>query len=132
MYGVCPRLGLIDDPATSYSFPHPHNACYAVEPACAVRTEHQSALCLSGKYKTCSLYHFHIRLNSPRSVLPAEVLSRALVLHKPPVPRNWTFLALLGVFLLAGLSLPLLGLRLPLFSPPPQSTPLRLLAATTL
>jgi LysM repeat protein len=99
---VCPRLGMLGDPLTSYGYPHPGNACSAVDPPCPVRLEHQAAACLSGRYKTCSLYHFYNRLGSGRRTLPVEVLNRALVLKRSRSLRQRPFLAVLVALLLIG------------------------------
>jgi LysM repeat protein len=99
---VCPRLGMLGDPLTGYGYPHPANACGAVGPPAPVRLEHQAAACLSGKYKTCSLYHFYSRMGSARKTLPAEVLNRALVLKRPRPLRQRPILALLVAVLVMG------------------------------
>lgn len=108
----CPHLGMLDDRASSYAYPHGHNACYAVEPACPVRLEHQSGTCLSGRYKTCSLYHFRLRPNGGRAALPAEVINRALVVRQGPRLPLWqlaAFAALsIAALLAAWLALPAL------------------------
>lgn len=106
----CPRLGLLHDRASSYAYPHGHNACYAVEPACPVRLEHQSDACLSGRYRTCSLYHFQLRLGEARSPLPPEVVDQALVVDRRAGPPLWQLAALAvliaATLLLAWSSLP--------------------------
>jgi LysM repeat protein len=99
---VCPRLGMLGDPLTSYGYPHPANACGAVQPPAPVRLEHQASACLSGKYKTCSLYHFYSRLGSARKTLPAEVINRALVLKRPRPLRQRPILAVLVAVLVIG------------------------------
>ena len=103
---VCPRLGMLGDRLTSYAYPHPGNACNAVDPACPVHLEHQVSACLSGKYQTCSLYHFHRRGQStacPAQRLPTGVLNQALVLERSRSLRQRPFLAILVTVLVAGL-----------------------------
>lgn len=54
--GVCPYLGVQDDPATHFAWAKPGHFCYRVRPAQAIEPGHQENFCLNGKYPTCVVY----------------------------------------------------------------------------
>jgi len=54
--GVCPYLGVQDDPATHYAWAKPGHFCYRVRPAQAIAVNHQENHCMNGRYPTCVVY----------------------------------------------------------------------------
>ncbi len=66
--GVCPYLGVQDDPATHFVWAKPGHFCYRVRPAQAIEPGHQENFCLNGRYPTCIVYP-----TSWRGPLPANV-----------------------------------------------------------
>jgi hypothetical protein len=66
--GVCPYLGVQDDPATHFAWAKPGHFCYRVRPAQAIEPGHQENFCLNGRYPTCVVYPA-----SWRGPLPANV-----------------------------------------------------------
>jgi hypothetical protein len=66
--GVCPYLGVQDDPATHFAWAKPGHFCYRVRPSQAIEPGHQENFCLNGKYPTCVVYPA-----SWRGPLPANI-----------------------------------------------------------
>ena len=53
---ACPLLGLVDDPRTRFTFPHPGHRCYAGSPPSAIAPGWQATRCLSSVFATCDRY----------------------------------------------------------------------------
>lgn len=66
--GVCPYLGVQDDPASHYMWAKPGHFCYRVRPAQAINVRHQENFCMNGRYPACVVYPA-----SWRGALPPEV-----------------------------------------------------------
>lgn len=56
MRGVCPHLGLPDDPDTTFGFPAPANYCYWAQPPAAVEPNYQGIYCLTELHRSCAIY----------------------------------------------------------------------------
>ncbi len=54
--GVCPYLGVQDDPATHFAWAKPGQFCYRVRPPQAINVSHQENSCMNGRYPTCQVY----------------------------------------------------------------------------
>ncbi len=54
--GVCPYLGVQDDPATHFAWAKPGHFCYRVRPPQAINVSHQENSCMNGRYPTCRVY----------------------------------------------------------------------------
>lgn len=54
--GVCPYLGVQDDPATHFAWAKPGHFCYRIRPAQPIAPQHQENYCLNGRYPTCVVY----------------------------------------------------------------------------
>lgn len=52
----CPFLGMLDDPATSFSFPTPGNLCFRERSPDAIELQHQESFCLSHRHTACPLF----------------------------------------------------------------------------
>jgi len=54
--GVCPYLGVQEDPATHFAWAKPGHFCYRVRPPQAINVSHQENSCMNGRYPTCQVY----------------------------------------------------------------------------
>ncbi len=66
--GVCPYLGVQDDPATHFAWAKPGHFCYRVRPPQAINVSHQENSCMNGRYPTCQVYPA-----SFKGPLPSEI-----------------------------------------------------------
>jgi hypothetical protein len=53
---ACPLLGLVADPRTHYTFPHPDHRCHAESSPNTIEPGHQSAYCLAIAFIACGRY----------------------------------------------------------------------------
>ena len=72
--GICPHLGMAEDPQTCLAYPSEWNLCQRARPAAAVRLEHQRAACLLPVHTACPVYQSEqakslpAHLRKPRSM----------------------------------------------------------------
>lgn len=101
----CRLLGLVADHQTSFNFPHPNNACYAVEPACRVRPEHQVTYCLSPRHRRCSLFLSFNNGSAGRDVaLDKGQIGQILDLGARRGLPVWSLVGAVGLFVVLGLA----------------------------
>jgi hypothetical protein len=72
--GICPYLGVQDDPASHYMWAKPGHFCYRVRPSQAINIRHQENFCMNGRYPACPVYPA-----SWRGALPPEVRDESFV-----------------------------------------------------
>ena len=101
----CRLLGLPGDAQTNFTFPHANNACYAVDPACPVRGEHQVSHCLSAAHHDCRLYRSYHGLEGGAHSLAEAELKAILNLDSPPRARLWSILGFAAVLVLVAAAL---------------------------
>jgi hypothetical protein len=58
---ACPLLGLVGDPRTHFTFPHPGHRCHATRSPRGIDPARQSAQCLSPYFAACVLYRTRLR-----------------------------------------------------------------------
>ena len=91
--GICPNLGMAEDPQTCLAYPSEWNLCQRARPAAAVRLEHQRAACLLPVHTACPVYQ-----SEQAKPLPAH-------LRKPRSLPGIRKMALLVVMVLIGFGL---------------------------
>ena len=97
--GICPHLGLADDPQTALSYPSLWNECQRARPVAAPNLEHQQSYCLKDSHTTCPVF----MRKEGRAALPAEIRAR---LNGARRPRRWiVWIVLLMLILLFGIAL---------------------------
>ena len=57
----CPFLGLPDDRATHFTYPHPGHRCLAKRRAAEIELDYQAGYCLADSYTTCARYEEGLR-----------------------------------------------------------------------
>ena len=101
----CRLLGLPGDAQTNFTFPHANHACYAVDPACPVRSEHQVSHCLSAAHHDCRLYRSYQGLEGGDQTLTEAGLKAILNLESPRRARLWSILGFAAVLVLVAVAL---------------------------
>ena len=101
----CRLLGLPGDAQTNFTFPHANHACYAVDPACPVRSEHQVSHCLSAAHHDCRLYRSYQGLEGGDQNLSEPELKAILNLESPRRARLWSILGFAAVLVLVAVAL---------------------------
>jgi LysM repeat protein len=101
----CRLLGLPGDAQTNFTFPHANHACYAVDPACPVRSEHQVSHCLSAAHHDCRLYRSYQGLEGGDQSLTEAGLKAILNLESPRRARLWSILGFAAVLVLVAVAL---------------------------
>ena len=101
----CRLLGLPGDAQTNFTFPHANHACYAVDPACPVRSEHQVSYCLSAAHHDCRLYRSYQGLEGGDQTLTEAGLKAILNLESPRRARLWSILGFAAVLVLVAVAL---------------------------
>ena len=101
----CRLLGLPGDAQTNFAFPHANNACYAVDPACPVRSEHQVSHCLSAAHHDCRLYRSYQGHEGGDQNLSEPELKAILNLEAPRRARLWSILGFAAVLVLVAVAL---------------------------
>ena len=84
---VCPRLGLVHDPATHMGFPSSKNHCFNSKPSNSPSLSHQQGYCLQGCFDECMLYQ-----GNQTAVMPSEI--------GIPRPKSGTSSIILSLFML--------------------------------
>ena len=92
---ACPLLGLVDDPRTRFTFPHPGHRCHAGSRPSAVVPGWQATRCLSPDFATCDRYRDMAASSSdaPRASAAATASASPAVIH---VAREGDSLALIA------------------------------------
>lgn len=80
--GVCPYLGVEDDPETAVAFPSPRNRCYRTAPPDAIKVSHQANHCLGSGHLACPIF-----LNAPGTVSSAVI--KPAPAPAAPAPRSY-------------------------------------------
>jgi hypothetical protein len=93
----CPFLGLANDRETRFGFPSNGNRCFQLSPAAHITLDYQQYKCLSGEYKTCTVFQ-----NNRVSPLPEGVLASS---HRRGENRYWIAAVILGIITIVAISL---------------------------
>lgn len=122
--GVCPYLGLVDDPRTHFAFATTAHRCHSGSRPERIEVSHQGALCLSADYAACQRYVVPTAAAAGLAVAPrpaeepiAHVSTRVRWLSRPDGRRRLVVRAgvvraaviLVGVLALAIFAAVLLG-----------------------
>ncbi|HPB89839.1 MAG TPA: LysM peptidoglycan-binding domain-containing protein [Bacteroidales bacterium] len=65
---ICPYLGLIEDPATSLTYPSANCYCHRTQPAAVPSLEQQLSYCLTEQYASCVVFKAQAKQNMPEEL----------------------------------------------------------------
>jgi hypothetical protein len=96
--GICPHIGMADDPQTQYISHDIQNTCYQAQPPNRISLRHQIKMCLTRDFCECPVY----QAEAP-GPLPRELQGRS---HRPFLwePRARVALLILSVLALLALA----------------------------
>lgn len=92
--GICPHLGIAEDPQTSLAYPSEWNLCQRSRPALSARLDHQRTTCLLPGHTACPVF-----LSEDLKPLPAH-LRKSQPSHGS---RKWVWLFVVMVLIGLGL-----------------------------
>ena len=118
----CPSLGLLDDPATRFSYTNPANYCHAVQPSEAVQLGYQGTTCLGQGFQSCPVYLAWNGSASRLRRLPHGIRAENAPYHQ----HRSKFLWGLAFSLIMALGVSLMGLYYSLFGLPTVPVDLKL------
>jgi LysM repeat protein len=80
---ACPLLGLVGDPRTHFTFPHPGHRCHAAHRPITVDLARQSSYCLSSGFAACDRFRAHMppSVKPPSAPLPPPAAPAPSVVH---------------------------------------------------
>jgi hypothetical protein len=78
---ACPFIGLAEDPATRFTFPHPDHRCRAGGRPSVVEYGHQGRACLTRDFVACDRYRAWMAPASKRHRPAAPELASQPVIH---------------------------------------------------